>query len=112
MQIQPERHKFGPRKLWIAYLWLLFLGPTGAQKFYLGRPHMGLVYLLTGGLFGIGLLYDILTMPRQVQRANDAISLGLDFKTPFEVFSRAEFSPYPTESSMDEMIGRQIAEDE
>ena len=111
MHIQPIVHKLSPRKLWIAYLWLLFLGPNGAQKFYLGRPRMGLLYLLTGGLFGIGLLYDLLTMSRQVRQANDAIELGLDFRTPREIFSKSSFSPYPTESSMDEMIGRHIAED-
>lgn len=111
MLIQPEVHKFRPRKLLIAYLWLLFLGPTGAQKFYLGRPRMGLLYLLTGGLFGIGLLYDLLTMSWQVRQANDAIMLGIDFKRPHEIFSKSKFSPFPTERSMDELIGRHIVED-
>lgn len=36
----------------------LFLGIFGAHKFYQGKPGMGVLYLLTGGLCGIGVLVD------------------------------------------------------
>jgi TM2 domain-containing membrane protein YozV len=53
-----------------AYLWWLFLGGFGVHKFYLGRPGWGIVYALTLGLLGMGLLYDLFTMPSQVRAAN------------------------------------------
>jgi hypothetical protein len=48
----------GPYNKWIALLLLLFLGPFGAHKFYEGKIFMGLIYLFTLGLFGIGLIFD------------------------------------------------------
>lgn len=38
----------------------LFLGWMGAHKFYAGRTGMGILYLLTFGLFGIGWIVDII----------------------------------------------------
>ena len=55
------------RSLVVAYvLWLLW-GMFGVHKFYLGRPVLGFVYLLTGGLLGLGWLYDLFTLPWQVR---------------------------------------------
>ncbi len=57
----------------IAYLlWLLF-GFVGAHKFYLGRPLIGLLYLLTFGFLGVGVIIDLFTMPSQVASANDRL---------------------------------------
>lgn len=53
-----------------AYLLLIFLGPFGAHKFYLGKTGMGVLYLLTCGLCGFGILYDFFTLGRQVDRFN------------------------------------------
>jgi TM2 domain-containing membrane protein YozV len=53
-----------------AYLLWLFGGVVGAHKFYLGRPGMGLLYLFTGGLCGIGWLVDFFTLGNQVDVAN------------------------------------------
>lgn len=36
----------------------LFLGYLGGHMFYRGKPGMGIVYVLTFGLFGIGWIYD------------------------------------------------------
>lgn len=33
------------------------------QRFYVGRPASGIVWLLTGGLFGIGWLIDFFLIP-------------------------------------------------
>ena len=38
----------------------LFLGIFGAHHFYARRPGMGILYLFTAGLFGIGWLIDII----------------------------------------------------
>ena len=43
---------------WISLLLCLCFGPLGVHKFYEGRVLMGVVYLLTGGLFGIGWVVD------------------------------------------------------
>ncbi len=38
----------------------IFFGYLGAHKFYVGKTGMGLLYLFTLGLFGIGWLVDII----------------------------------------------------
>lgn len=51
---------------WVALLLCFFLGGLGAHKFYEGKIGMGILYLFTFGLFGIGLIIDfivILTKP-------------------------------------------------
>ena len=53
-----------------AYLLWLFLGGLGIHKFYLGKNGMGIVYLLTGGICGIGWLVDLFTLGGQVDAYN------------------------------------------
>ncbi len=45
-------------KKWPAFLLCWFLGYLGAHKFYEGKTGMGILYLFTFGLFGIGILID------------------------------------------------------
>ena len=45
-------------------------GMAGLHRFYLGKPVSGLVWFMTMGLGGIGTLYDLLTLHRQVEEAN------------------------------------------
>ena len=47
---------------WVAFFLCLFLGFLGAHKFYEGKGGMGILYLLTGGLFCIGLFVDFFTL--------------------------------------------------
>lgn len=47
-----------PKSKWTAFILCLFLGFFGAHKFYEGNTKMGIVYLLTAGLFGIGWVFD------------------------------------------------------
>jgi TM2 domain-containing membrane protein YozV len=47
-----------------------FFGFAGLHRFYLGKWVTGLLWLATGGLFLIGTLYDLLTLPGQVDTAN------------------------------------------
>ena len=47
---------------WVAFLLCLFLGGIGAHKFYEGKIIMGILYLLTGGLLGIGVLVDLILL--------------------------------------------------
>lgn len=51
-----------PKNKWVAFLLCLFLGMFGGHKFYEGKIGMGIVYLFTGGLFGIGWLIDCIAL--------------------------------------------------
>jgi TM2 domain-containing membrane protein YozV len=59
------------KEVWVAYLLWFLLGGLGVHKFYLGKIGMGILYIFTGGLFLIGLLIDLFTIPGQVRRYNE-----------------------------------------
>jgi TM2 domain-containing membrane protein YozV len=65
-----RRYVAGPIDYSVAWLLLTFLGVFGIHRFYLGKWGTGLIYLLTGGLFLIGLLYDLWTLNEQVSVIN------------------------------------------
>ena len=54
----------------VAYLLLIFFGVFGIHKFYLGKVFVGIIYIFTGALFGIGWLYDLFTLGNQVDVYN------------------------------------------
>lgn len=47
---------------WVALLLCFFLGFIGAHKFYEGKAGMGILYILTFGLFGIGWFIDLIVI--------------------------------------------------
>ncbi len=47
---------------WVAFFLCLFLGVFGAHKFYEGKILLGIVYILTGGIVGIGVLIDLIIL--------------------------------------------------
>ena len=47
---------------WVSFLLCLFLGVLGIHKFYEGRILLGILYLLTGGIFGIGVVVDLVIL--------------------------------------------------
>jgi len=51
-----------PKDKWVALLLCFFLGVFGAHKFYEGKGGMGVIYILTCGLFGIGVLVDLIVL--------------------------------------------------
>ncbi|MDY2985662.1 MAG: NINE protein [Synergistes jonesii] len=75
------------RKPMVMLLLNLFLGCLGAARFYLGRMGMGILYLFTGGILGIGCFIDIfrfksLTTMRNIEIANEiAASINVSMGT-------------------------------
>ena len=65
------------RSVGVAYILWFFFGLLGVHKFYIGKPLMGVLYLFTGGIFFIGWLIDLFTIPGQIQRANERAVHGL-----------------------------------
>lgn len=53
-----------------AWILLVFLGPLGIHRFYQGKILTGILYLVTGGLLGVGWLYDLLTLNGQIDELN------------------------------------------
>lgn len=45
---------------WVSFFLCLFLGPLGIHKFYEGKVLLGLLYMFTAGLFGIGIVVDLI----------------------------------------------------
>ncbi|MEY3895163.1 MAG: hypothetical protein RLZZ214_682 [Verrucomicrobiota bacterium] len=54
----------------VAWILLTFLGAFGIHRFYMGKVGTGILWLLTGGLFLVGWLYDFCTLNRQVDELN------------------------------------------
>lgn len=67
-----RRYVDGPTDYTVAWILLVFLGAFGIHRFYMGKYLTGVLYLLTLGLFGIGLLYDLWTLNSQISEANTA----------------------------------------
>lgn len=65
-----RRFQPGPIDYNLAWILLTFLGLFGAHRFYLGKWITGLIYLVSGGLFGIGWLFDLWTLNQQVSDRN------------------------------------------
>ena len=60
----------GPYDYTVSWALLTFLGFFGIHRFYLGKIVTGIIWLLTGGLFLLGYLYDYWTLNEQISDAN------------------------------------------
>lgn len=47
---------------WISFFLCLFFGVFGIHKFYEGRILLGIVYICTGGIFGVGIAVDLIIL--------------------------------------------------
>jgi TM2 domain-containing membrane protein YozV len=78
MQLRAERRYVpGPYDYSVAWLLLSFVGAFGIHRFYMGKWVTGLIWLLTGGLFLVGWLYDLWTLNDQVSELNSQMAAGL-----------------------------------
>ncbi|MCF6311694.1 MAG: TM2 domain-containing protein [Verrucomicrobiales bacterium] len=66
--------RFTPGEIDYSLCWILltFLGLLGIHRFYMGKILTGIIYLFTGGLFGVGWLYDFWTLNSQISEVNHA----------------------------------------
>lgn len=55
----------------LAWVLLTFLGVFGVHRFYQGKWISGLIYLFTGGLLLLGVLYDYWTLNGQLDALNE-----------------------------------------
>ncbi len=71
MDRQAERRfESGPIDYSVAWILHTFLGAFGVHRMYMGKWGTGILYLLTGGLFLIGWLYDFWTLNSQISERN------------------------------------------
>ena len=54
----------------LAWILLTFLGLLGIHRFYMGKWISGIIYLLTGGIFCLGYIYDFWTLNDQISLLN------------------------------------------
>lgn len=59
----------------VAYLLWFFLGWLSVHRFYLGKVGTGILYLLTGQLFGIGWIIDLFILGGMVDNYNTKVEL-------------------------------------
>lgn len=64
------RYHEGPIDFNLAWLLLAFLGLFGIHRMYMGKWITGLIYLCTGGLLGLGYIYDLWTLNDQISLLN------------------------------------------
>jgi len=67
-----SRYAAGRKDYSAAWLLLTFGGVLGLHRFYMGKVLTGVLWLVTGGLFGIGWAYDFWTLNGQVDEVNRA----------------------------------------
>lgn len=60
----------GPKNYNVTWILLTFLGVFGIHRFYLGKWVTAIIYLLTLGLVGIGIVYDFCTLNQQISEVN------------------------------------------
>lgn len=54
----------------VAWILHFFLGAFGVHRFYMGKILTGILWLCTFGLFGLGYIYDTITLNEQVEEVN------------------------------------------
>ncbi len=65
-----QRFSSGPTDYNTAWILLTFLGLFGVHRMYMGKWLTGILYLATGGLFGVGYIYDYWTLNDQLSELN------------------------------------------
>ena len=67
-----QRYQVGWYGYGASWLLLFFAGFLGCHRFYLGRWKSGLLYALTLGLLGLGVLHDLFVLNGMVSEKNES----------------------------------------
>jgi TM2 domain-containing membrane protein YozV len=66
--------RYVPGRIDYSIAWILlaipFFGLIGLHRLYMGKVVTGLIWMLTGGLLGLGWLYDLWTLNDQISEVN------------------------------------------
>ena len=54
----------------VTWILLTFVGVLGVHRLYMGKWFTGLLYLISGGVMGLGVLYDYWTLNDQISDVN------------------------------------------
>jgi TM2 domain-containing membrane protein YozV len=65
-----QKYETGKIDYSVAWILQTFLGPLGIHRFYMGKIWTGLLWLVTGGLFLVGYVYDYCTLNGQIDEIN------------------------------------------
>lgn len=65
-----KKYRSGGTDYTIAWVLLTFFGYFGVHRFYMRKYGTGILWLLTGGLFLVGYLYDYWTLNEQISKVN------------------------------------------
>jgi TM2 domain-containing membrane protein YozV len=66
------RFRAGRINYTVAWILLTFLGFFGVHRMYMGKWFTGIIYLFTGGVLGLGYLYDFWTLNDQITVINSS----------------------------------------
>ena len=72
-QVAERRYASGRLDYNAAWLLQTFLGVFGLHRIYMGKWGTGILYLVTFGLLGVGVIYDYCTLNRQVDEINRGV---------------------------------------
>ena len=67
------KYTSGEKDYTLSWIFLTFAGFFGIHRFYLGKWITGIIWLLTGGLFLMGWLYDLWTLNTQIDEVNRGV---------------------------------------
>lgn len=84
MKNSTDTHNQSRKDGWVYPILLLFLGYTGAHRFYLGKIGMGIAYFFTLGFLGVGVLVDAIVVI--INRVRDKNRASMPIETGARVF--------------------------
>jgi hypothetical protein len=67
----------------LTLLLCLFVGYLGIHRFYAGKLFTGLLWLITGGLFGIGWIFDLILIAMGRFRDSDGLRINVWEEPPY-----------------------------